>query len=172
MNDKIARLESLDNEKLIDVVKNYKQYGYDDELRSATIEILKERGIGKEQLEMSGNLENRTYNSAEESFVSFNRNSIIAFIFYILIFITSIFLPVLTLDSKPSTLMIISLICILVYFVFFIKSFINQINFFEIIGKHPGSGGAFMYFLVGVPLFVFLYLYYRNRMNEELKLIK
>ena len=33
-------LNKFDNDKLIDVVKNYKRYGYDDELRDYAINLL------------------------------------------------------------------------------------------------------------------------------------
>ena len=34
-------LNKFDNDKLIDVVKNYKRYGYDDELRDYAINLLR-----------------------------------------------------------------------------------------------------------------------------------
>lgn len=37
MTDKIERLKKLDTDKLIDVVKNYRQYGYDENLRNSAI---------------------------------------------------------------------------------------------------------------------------------------
>ena len=33
-------LKRFDNDKLIDVVKNYKRYGYDDEIRDYAIRLL------------------------------------------------------------------------------------------------------------------------------------
>jgi len=173
MTDKIDRLRSLDNEKLIDVVKNYRQYNYDTIIRNAAIGILGDRGIDKEQLKLTGNFENQTYNIAENIFISFNRNSIIAVVFYILTIITAILLPMF-LDSEHLEIITLTftLITVILYFVFFIRSFINQIDFFKIIGQHPGSGITIIFFFIGVPLYVFLYLYYRNRMKEELRLIK
>ena len=58
MSDKIEKLKSLDNDKLIDVVKNYRQYGYSNELRTAAIEILDSRGIDQEKLKLTGNFDN------------------------------------------------------------------------------------------------------------------
>ena len=43
-------LKRFDNDKLIDVVKNYKRYGYDDEIRDYAINLLKERGWSVEDL--------------------------------------------------------------------------------------------------------------------------
>ena len=42
-------LNKFDNDKLIDVVKNYKRYGYDDELRDYAINLL-EREDGAEKI--------------------------------------------------------------------------------------------------------------------------
>ena len=44
-------LKRFDNDKLIDVVKNYKRYGYDDEIRDYAINLLKERGWSVEDFE-------------------------------------------------------------------------------------------------------------------------
>lgn len=174
MTDKIAVLKSFDNEKLIDVVKNYRQYGYDNNLRKTAIKILKNRGINKKQLKLTGNFESKTYNSAEKVYSSFKRNSIFAFIYYIITFIAAIVLPVFTLDSESFQLitLIIGLISIILYFIFFVRLFTNQVEFFKIIGKRISSRNIAIYFFLGIPLFVFLYFYYKNRMNEEMALIK
>ena len=174
MTDKTVVLKSFNNEKLIDVVKNYRQYGYNDDLRNVAIGILGDRGIDKNQLMLTGNFENETYKTAENFYNSFKQNSIIAFIFYIIAFITSILLPVFAIDSELLTriTLVIGIIAIIIYFIFFVRSFINQINFFKIIGDLPGLGTLVIYFFLGVPLFVFLYFFYRNKMKEVMKLIK
>ena len=50
MADLMTTLKTLDNSKLIDVVKNYKQYGYDEETRNSAISILEERGVSIQDL--------------------------------------------------------------------------------------------------------------------------
>ena len=49
MMDQLERIKTLSNDKLIDVVKNYRQYGYSDELRNVALEELQERGIDREE---------------------------------------------------------------------------------------------------------------------------
>ena len=51
-------LKRFDNDKLIDVVKNYKRYGYDDEIRDYAINLLEERGWSVEDLKTFGYWEN------------------------------------------------------------------------------------------------------------------
>lgn len=59
-------LNKFDNDKLIDVVKNYKRYGYDDELRDYAINLLGERGWNREDLQQFGYLTNHDYDEAEK----------------------------------------------------------------------------------------------------------
>ena len=82
MTDKEERLKKLDTDKLVDVVKNYRQYGYDENLRILAISILQERGITKEQLELTGNFKNASYDFADDLYKSFRKNSMIAFVLY------------------------------------------------------------------------------------------
>ena len=56
-------LNKFDNDKLIDVVKNYKRYGYDDELRDYAINLLGERGWNRE--DRSSDLSNAYQNVAK-----------------------------------------------------------------------------------------------------------
>ncbi|WP_245662346.1 hypothetical protein, partial [Tenacibaculum soleae] len=84
-----SKLESFENGKLIDIVKNYKQYGYDNDLRNIAVGILEKRGINKEQLELTGNFENHSYESAKGIHKLFSWNSKIAFILYGIVLITN-----------------------------------------------------------------------------------
>lgn len=63
-------LNKFDNDKLIDVVKNYKRYGYDDELRDYAINLLGERGWNREDLQQFGYLTNHDYDEAEKQYVT------------------------------------------------------------------------------------------------------
>lgn len=70
-------LNKFDNDKLIDVVKNYKRYGYDDELRDYAINLLGERGWNREDLQQFGYLTNHDYDEAEKQYKAYKRNSLI-----------------------------------------------------------------------------------------------
>ena len=64
-------LNKFDNDKLIDVVKNYKRYGYDDELRDYAINLLGERGWNREDLQQFGYLTNHDYDEAEKQYKAY-----------------------------------------------------------------------------------------------------
>jgi hypothetical protein len=170
MTDNKERLNNLDNNKLIDVVKNYRQYGYDDEMRSAAISILNGRGITKEQLQISGDYDNKTYDFAQELFDSFNKNSKITFILYIVLLLSNILVPIIV--SNIGSLGLFSLIlnwgALIGYFLFLIRSFINHYQFYETIGKDFGTESTLIYLFLGMPFYIVMYFFFRNQMKEKM----
>lgn len=172
MKNSIDRLLKFDNNKLIDVVKNYRQYGYDDELRNAAITLLKERGISKEDLQLTGNFTNRNYDRAGELYSAFGRNSAIAFCFYVSLIGSRIFLAIFLEDSESYTLFfaVLTLISLILFCVFLFKAFQNQSDFYKILGKE--YDGALGYLLAGAPLYFLAYFYYRSQMAEQMKEIR
>jgi hypothetical protein len=175
MIDKLERLKSFDSKKLIDIVKNYRQYGYDEKLRNDTLEILEKRGINKEQLILTGNFKNENYDSAKDIYESFNRNSKYALILYGIILIMSILISIISTDKLnflSSAMLIIDLILIGLFIIFLVKSIINQSQFHKTIGKKNDSEFMLTFLVLGIALYFILYFYFRNKMNEQMKLIE
>lgn len=174
MTDITEKLNKLDNNKLIDVVKNYRQYGYNDELRAKAISILNERGITKEQLQLTGNFENKTYDFAQELFRSFIRNSKYAFIFYVLLLVTNILVPIIFSNSESLGVFVLVLNwgSLIGYLIFLIKSFINQNQFYKATNQVYGTEGVLLYLFLGMPFYFFMYFYFRNQMKEKMNDIK
>src|SRR5690554_1539345 len=174
MTDKHERLLKLDNDKLIDVVKNYRQYGYDDQLRETAINILADRGISKEQLQITGSFENKTYDYANDLFSSFLKNSKIAFVMYLVLFSSRILIQIIPDDSVGLawTLLITTILSFILYFVFLIMSFMNQNQFYKAIGQDYGTEGALLYLFLGMPFYMFMYFYFRNQMKDKMKEIR
>ena len=83
MDERINKLKTMPSHLLLDVVKNYKQHHYTLEIRDAAIEILKNRGIKLESLEISGRLVNHSFEQALQEYKKYNLNSTIALIFAI-----------------------------------------------------------------------------------------
>ena len=169
-----GRLNKLDDKKLIDVVKNYRQYGYDDNLRAQAISILNERGITKEQLQLTGDFENKTYNDAIALFNSFGKNSKAAFIFYGMLLITNILVPIVILNSESLELLVLILnwSVFFAYLIFLIRSFINQNQFYKLIQHDYGTEGILLYWFLGMPFYIFMYFYFRSQMKEKMNEIK
>lgn len=174
MTDKRERLARFDNDKLIDVVKNYKQYGYDEELRETAVTILLERGITREELKVTGSFENEKFNYAHDLFNSFLKNSRIAFLTYLILFVSRVATPLIPYESTAITtaFLIVTILGFILYFVFLIMSFMNQNQFYKELGQEYGTEGALLYLFLGMPFYMFMYFYFRNQMKEKMREIK
>lgn len=110
-------LKRLDDDKLIDVVRNYKRYGYDDELRDCAIEILCTHGWTVDDLPLA----NLNYDEAAKQYHAYCRNSLIA----ICALIFSIgFL-------------------ILIYFFFLFLAYRNVTKFYQALGENNDNSRLF-----------------------------
>ena len=167
------RLNSLEDHKLMDVVKNYRQYGYSDRIRNEALSILESRGVDEFELRLKGNLQNSTYDQAIGYYHDFERNSKIAFGLYLYMIFGNILMSffLANWESADLILPIISVIVLISYLLFILLSFINQSNFYKSIEKTHREEGALVYFLVGMPFYIFMYFYFRKQMKEQLNLV-
>lgn len=167
------RLKKLESDKLIDVVKNYRQYGYNDDIRNHAIILLEQRGITKNDLQLTGNFENSKYDHASNVFASFEKNSRIAFLFYAMFIIIVIITPFLHISSKSfeSITSYGFIVSFLVYIMFLLKSFLNQSQFYKLTGDEYGTQGAFVYLFLGMPFYIVMYFIFQGQMKERLKMI-
>lgn len=167
------KLKSFDDSKLIDIVKNYRQYKYDESIRNAAVSILESRGINLDVLQLRGDLINRTYDEAKLEFESFERSSKVAFVLYALMLIFYI-IPSLAKDSETLqlTLIILFVISLIGYFTFLIKSFIYQAKYYRLIGKSEGQLNPGLYFTVGLIVYAVMYFMFRKQMRDEMNEIR
>lgn len=174
MKDKTAILQSFSNTKLIDVIKNYRQYGYDDSLRKTACRILKERGITIKDLKLTGNLRNKTFDSAQDLIHSYKKNSKLALLFYAATLILNVLVPVFHRISEfySNVFFILSFICVGLFLYCLLKAFQNQNDFYRLIGKKMDPFEVLAFLLVGIPFYIFMYFYYKHKLKDELKLIK
>jgi len=167
------KLKSFDDSKLIDIVKNYRQYKYDENIRNVAISILESRGIDLDTLKLRGDFINKSYDDAKQEFESFEKSSKIAFTLYGLMLIFRISS---SLAKSNEVLQVIFLILfgisIIGYLIFLIKSFVNQSRYYEIIGKKESQLNPGLYFTVGLMIYLVMYFIFRKQMREEMNEIR
>lgn len=167
------RLKKLDTNKLIDVVKNYRQYGYNEDVRNYALSLLEEQGISKTDLQLTGNLENTSFNYASDLLETFRSNSKLAFLLYVLLIIVKLiaiwFSPQSGFGNKM--LLIAFILCAVLYLIFLIRSFLNQSEFYKTTGEDFGTDGALVYILLGMPFYFFMYFVFQKQMNERLQMV-
>ena len=153
-------LNKFDNDKLIDIVKNYKRYGYNDALRNYVINLLGERGWSREDLQQFGYLiflimayrnvarfgylTNNNYDEAEKQYKAYKRNSLIGI----------------------CTLVFSGGILIIVYLIFLIMAYRNVARFYKALGRNEDETALFN------ALGVLAYFHLKGKMKEELKGIR
>lgn len=165
-------LQSYDDNKLIDVVKHYRQFDYDIAYKNSSIAILASRGITEQELKFGGNLTDHSYEESLRLKYLYEENSKLALILYIianLFIIPGTILKNNGFESIGSLLYPIGLLIALLYLIALIKSFIDYSNLNKQLGTNHVSN-IIVFLLIGVPLYVIFYFYQKNKINEDLNI--
>lgn len=159
------KLNSLSNSKLIDVVKQYKQFGYPEEYKTEALKLLEQRGVSIEDLKLTGAFQNHQYERAQEYYNLFSKYSLITFLLNISVFVSLFVLPYFIDNTINFTFAWIAII--IVYIAFLIQTFIVQSKFYKHIRK-KSEDGAFLLAVVGVLFYFILHFYFRKRMKNQM----
>jgi len=156
------KLKQLSTNQLLDVVRNYKQYGYTDELRETAISLLEEQGYGRDRLKLTGHMENVNHRKAKELYDSFMSNMQWALILYIAGFI------LLTINNTITA--VSGIICIISMYLFFIRAIMCEDDFDKQVdpSRPSQSPMQFVILFFGGFIFIILFFYYRSKMKEKL----
>jgi|GEM_PF-14489 len=170
--DEYATLSSYDDNELIKVIKNYRQYNYSRTHRNTAVAILNSRGITNQQLKFSGNFDNQKFVEGIRLKYKFDEDSKLAFILYVIAVPLMLVGKILE-NNKFSvlglSLFIIGVIIGIVYLFALIKSFISSSNLNKHLGKESGTN-AILFLLFGLPLYFMFYLYQKRATSEALYL--
>jgi len=169
-----SNLNSYSNKNLIDVIKNYRQYDFDDSYRNTSLLLLKNRGISEDELRFGGNLVNENYENALRFKIDYDENSSIAFKLYFITLAFQIIGVVLNNNGFPiigKILIVLGTIATLLYLISFFKSFMSQSNFYKIQGGKIMSN-AIVLIILGIPLYFIYHFYFKNKLKEDLKQIR
>ncbi len=172
-DDEFEKFKSYDNDKLIDVIKNYRRYDYDESYKIEALKILDYRGITEQELKIAGKLTNDDFETAKRHYLEYNLNSKIAFFFYFpyLVFLLVYFIfKNNNLSSLATISLIIAVPSIILFLIFLMKSFANQSDFNKVVGK-KFNFNAFVLVIFGIPLYVLIYFFNKKIMKEDLKAI-
>ena len=162
-----------DNDKLIDIIKNYHQYDYTESYKNSSIKILNNRGITKEELRLSGNLTNQKYEEAKREMTLYNENSKVALAAYITFLVLGILGLVFNNNELPvlaSVFGFLSVILIISFLTYLIKSYTNLSNFYNVFGK-KNAINILGLVIIGIPLYFLVYFYYQKKIKEDIKQI-
>ena len=156
--------------KLIDLIKNYRNYGLSFSHKNKALEVLKIRGISELELKISGNLSNESYESGIRFLETYHENATLASITHIITLVVGI----LGWIFKNNGLELIGVLMLVLAFftgVFFLiilrKVFKNQSDFYNLLKKKFMSNNIVFIVLGGCFFFLFR-LYFNKKMKEDL----
>lgn len=172
-SEQYKTLNNYDNNKLIDIIKNYRIYDYSITYKNTALAIMNSRGITNQQLKFAGHFTNQKYEEAIRLKNRFIEDSQLALIFYIVFAILTITGKIIDnnyYDSIGPILFNIGIVIGVIYFLAFLRSFISS----SILNKHLGNesiSNSVLFILIGLPLNFIVYFRQKNKANKDLHLI-
>ena len=173
-SEEYHKLIDYSDKKLIDVVKNYRQYDIEESYRNTALKLLNDRGVSEEELRFGGNLQNENYENALRYKTAYDENSKMALKLYLFTLIPVIFGAVINNNGFPTLgkiLLGLGIAIGILYLITLFKSFINQSNFNKLQGKNTASN-IFILIVIGFPLYFLYFNFYKRKMKEDLKQIR
>lgn len=165
-------LNTLDNKKLIDIIKNYRQYDLSIKSKNTALFVLNSRGITKEELKFGGNLTNQKFEEIIRLKDRFDEDSKLAFILYFLSIPLIVVGAVLRNNGYPitgKTIFITGIVIGVLYLFSLIRSFFSHSNLNKQFGNE-GVSNALFYLLLGLPLYMIFYFFQKKKIEEDLHL--
>jgi lipopolysaccharide export system permease protein len=165
-----SELDGFENNKLIDIVKNFRQYGLSLNYKQNALKILNSRDISELELKMGGNLTNQTYENALRLYIDFKEHSKLALILNILTIVLGFFGSFLSNNNIPvlgEVLSGIAVLSLLFFVVVFQKTTSNQSDFYKL-RSIKFLTNSFVFILLGIPLFFLYRPFFIKKMKEDL----
>ncbi len=168
------KLNDYSDQKLIDLLKNYRQYDLDRSYKNTALKILNGRGVTEQELRFAGNLVNETFESALRYKNNYRENSRMGLFLYIIALVFDLSGAILNNNGFPvlgKTLIGIGVLATVLFLISFAKTLSNQTNFYKVLG-HKIMSNSIVFIILGIPLYFLYYLYFNRKMKEDLKQIR
>ena len=163
-------IDRFENDKLIDLVKNYRHYGLSITHKTNALQLLEQRGITELELKLSGNLSNESFESGVRHMQDYHENATLANYAHLTLLIFGIGGLILNNNGLPTVgkiLVTIGIFSVLLFLVLFTKVLKNQSEFYKILKKKFMTHNV-VFIILALPLFFLYRLYFNKKMNEDL----
>lgn len=163
-------LEHFENDKLIDLVKNYRHYGLGISHKANALQVLSKRGITELELKLSGNLSNESYESGIRHMQDYHENATLANYAHIALLVFGISGLILNNNGLPALgkiMVTIGVFSAVLFFIIFPKVLKNQSEFYTLLKKKFMTHNV-VFIILALPLFFLYRLYFNKKMNEDL----
>jgi lipopolysaccharide export system permease protein len=172
-SEKIRELHTFENEKLINIVKNFRQYKHALNYKQSALAVLNSRGISELELKMSGDLLNLNYEHAIQHYIDFKENSKLGLALNSICLVLGLGGLILNNNGFPvvgKTFTVIAVLVLIFFLIVLKKTIKNQSNFYAFL-EVKFFNKAFIQILIGMPIFYFYRKYFITKMEEDLNKI-
>lgn len=166
----IDQLEHFENKKLIDLIKNYRQYGLGIEQKNIALKILEHRGISELELKMSGNLTNESYENAIRHLNDYHENATLGMLSHTMFLIIGIVGLVLNNNGSAilgKILIGLAILALILFLIIFPKVLKYQSEFYKILKKRFMTNNV-IFIILAFPLFFLYRMHFNRKMKEDL----
>ena len=166
----IDQLEHFENKKLIDLIKNYRQYGLGIEQKNIALKILEQRGISELELKMSGNLTNESYDNAIRHLNDYHENATLGMLSHTMFLIIGIVGLVLNNNGSAilgKILIGLAILALILFLIIFPKVLKYQSEFYKILKKRFMTNNV-IFIILAFPLFFLYRMHFNRKMKEDL----
>lgn len=167
-------LNTYEDHKLKDIIKNFHLYSETESYRNTALKILNLRGYKEQELKLSGDLINENYTNALRFKSSYEENSKMSIFLYLIGLVPGLSGAILQNNGFPvfgKTLLGIGIFFIVLFLITYFKSVKNQFHFNKLKGKKL-LPVTIVTIILGIPFYFIYYFNYKNSMNKGLKSIK
>lgn len=164
-------LHSLTNDELYDAIRNYETLEYSETSRFEAIKLLKSRGIATDTLIENDIFTTDTYKTSEYISKNYKDHSIFSITLYIIGIVLLVLHFVFKNNKLPSLELAsiqLSIIALIVFVIYFIKSLINLNYFYKHINRPKRKPNTIL-MSIGLPLYVITFIFLKLKIKEDLK---
>ena len=165
-----SELDQFENHKLIDIVKNFRQFGRSLNYKKTALKILNTRGISELELKMAGNLSNQNYENALRHYIDFKENSKLALLLNFLTIVLGLGGSILNNNEFPiigQTMSGVAILSLIFFVIVFQKTTSNQSDFYKLLNIKFLTN-SFVFIILGIPLFFLYRIFFIKKMKEDL----
>jgi lipopolysaccharide export system permease protein len=158
-------------EKLIDIIKNYSAYDYEEGSKYEAIKTLYDRGKTFEDLLSEGIVFNKDYKKTQTIASNYFDHSKLASVLYGIGAILLVLFFILRNNKMPSLASAsiqLSLVSFALYIIYYIKTFLNLSSFYKHVRENSKFPNVFT-FTIGFPLYMITYVFINSKVKEDQK---
>lgn len=165
-------LTSFTNDKLFDAITNYESLGYTEATRYEAVTLLNSRGISTQELVEKHMFKSNAFITSQKLAKDYKDHSKFAVTLYIIGIALLILFFVFKnnkLPSLESASIQLSVVALILYIIYYIKSILNINTFYKHINI-PKRKPNIVFIILGLPLYVITFVFLRFKIKEDLKL--